>query len=151
MRPVCRVLITVVRLAALASGPVSGQQAAPGGWIRDGDGGWISANLVRNPSVEARRSGEPPAWSPAAGRARWARPQRHPGHPATDHDGGTILDPVQLESAQARTATGPPAAPIASIRSTARRALTAIAGSTSTGYCIISSDARMFSSVIVFM
>jgi len=58
-----RALIAFGLLTALASGPVSGEQVIPSGWVRDGDGGWISPNLVRNPSVEDGKRGEPAAWS----------------------------------------------------------------------------------------
>ena len=88
MRLAHRVPITAVFLAALASGPVSGEQVVPSGWIRDGDGGWISSNLVRNPSVEDGRSGEPAAWSlEDGGGGAWEGREGHTGKRSLRLDG----------------------------------------------------------------
>ena len=56
-------LLAVVFLAVLPTASAGGEVLVPGDWIRDGDGGWISPNLVRNPSVEEGRQGKPTAWS----------------------------------------------------------------------------------------
>ncbi len=79
--------ITAVFLAALATGPSSGGQGIPGGWIRDADGGWISSNLVRNPSVEQGRRGEPVAWFLEDGGGAWDGREGHTGERSLRLDG----------------------------------------------------------------
>jgi len=74
-------LMAVVFLAVLPTASASGAVLVPGDWIRDGDGGWISPNLVRNPSVEEGRQGKPTAWSlesPGGGGA-WDADEGHSG------------------------------------------------------------------------
>jgi hypothetical protein len=56
-------LLAPFALVVAGALPAADGIEAPAGWSRDRDGGWLSPNLVANPSAESGRRGKPAGWT----------------------------------------------------------------------------------------